>query len=67
VLVEQCADGAEPAIGRGAHQGPEVDGTTALIDTGADLRTGAVIRARVVATDGVDLVAQPQPALDSRR
>jgi ribosomal protein S12 methylthiotransferase len=66
VLIEQCADGAEPAFGRGAHQGPEVDGTTALVNTDQDLPLGAIIRARVVATDGVDLVAEPQSTLDRR-
>jgi ribosomal protein S12 methylthiotransferase len=66
VLIEVGAEGSEPASGRGAHQGPEVDGTTALINTGPDLAIGAIIRSRVVATDGVDLVAEPAPMLDRR-
>jgi MiaB/RimO family radical SAM methylthiotransferase len=54
VLVESVdGDGVE---GRAAHQGPEVDGTTAV--RGARARVGDVLRARVTATDGADLVAE---------
>jgi ribosomal protein S12 methylthiotransferase RimO len=53
VLVESVdGDGVE---GRAAHQGPEVDGTTTV--RGARARVGDVLRARVTATDGADLVA----------
>jgi ribosomal protein S12 methylthiotransferase len=52
VLVE-TADGE----GRAAHQAPEVDGSTTL--TGGDPRPGDVVRATVVRSDGVDLVAVP--------
>ena len=56
VLVESVEDGV--AEGRAEHQGPEVDGTTTLEGlTGAVI--GDLLRARVVATDGVDLVAVP--------
>jgi tRNA A37 methylthiotransferase MiaB len=53
VLVEE--DGAEPS-GRAAHQGPDVDGVTALRG-GAGLRRGQFVPAVVVESDGVDLVA----------
>jgi ribosomal protein S12 methylthiotransferase RimO len=53
VLVESVTDGV--AEGRAAHQGPDVDGTTTL--TGADVAIGDLVRAEVVGTDGVDLVA----------
>lgn len=51
------------AVGRAAHQGPDVDGVTRLVDpapSGAErpLRPGDLVPARVVATDGVDLVAR---------
>jgi ribosomal protein S12 methylthiotransferase RimO len=55
VLVESVGDGV--AEGRAAHQAPEVDGCTTLV--GADVRVGDMVRARVVASEGVDLVAAP--------
>jgi len=46
--------------GRADHQAPEVDGTTLLRGpAAANLQPGNVIRARVVAADGIDLVAEP--------
>ncbi|KQT91132.1 ribosomal protein S12 methylthiotransferase RimO [Marmoricola sp. Leaf446] len=56
VLVESVDD--EEVEGRAAHQGPEVDGSTLLSGDLAGIVVGDVIRARVVATDGVDLVAE---------
>ena len=53
VLVERVDD--EGAEGRAAHQGPEVDGTTHIAVTAA---VGDFIDAVVVATDGVDLIAE---------
>ena len=53
VLVESVDDGV---TGRSAHQGPEVDGTTTLLDSSAAV--GDIVRAEVVATDGVDLIAK---------
>jgi ribosomal protein S12 methylthiotransferase RimO len=53
VLVETTEDGV---TGRAAHQGPEVDGTTTLLDSSAAV--GDLVRAEVVATDGVDLIAK---------
>jgi tRNA A37 methylthiotransferase MiaB len=48
----------EPGIGLAEHQGPDVDGVTVL--TGAHhAPVGSIVTARVVATDGVDLTAQP--------
>ena len=56
MLVENVeADGT--AEGRAAHQGPEVDGTTRIESAGSPLRIGDLVPARVVGTDGVDLVA----------
>ena len=58
VLVESVEDGGRVVEGRAAHQGPEVDGTTTVLD-GAGLRVGDLVVAEVVGTEGVDLVAQP--------
>ena len=54
VLVESMEG---TVAGRAAHQGPEVDGCTTLLDPG-DARPGDLVPARVVGTDGADLVAQ---------
>ena len=64
VLVESLADATDPAEGRAAHQAPEVDGSTRLTAE-LSVRVGDLIRARVVATEGVDLVAVPLKILDS--
>lgn len=56
VLVEEVDDDGEH-VGRAAHQGPEVDGTTRL--ESYDGRVGDLVRATVVAAEGVDLVAVP--------
>ncbi|MGI5244633.1 30S ribosomal protein S12 methylthiotransferase RimO [Dactylosporangium sp. CA-139066] len=49
--------------GRGAHQAPEVDGSTALVPGAAfdpaTLRPGDLVRAKVTDSVGVDLVATP--------
>ena len=58
VLVEEVGDGE--AEGRAHHQAPEVDGSVTL--RGSGLAVGDVVRARVVAADGVDLVAVAEPA-----
>jgi tRNA A37 methylthiotransferase MiaB len=57
VLVESLEGGT--AEGRGAHQGPEVDGTTALESVPDGTRVGDLVRALVTGTDGVDLIARP--------
>jgi ribosomal protein S12 methylthiotransferase len=59
--VEDTAPGDLVWIGRAAHQGPDVDGECLLTgdeDLLADLHRGAMVRARVVASDGVDLVVE---------
>jgi ribosomal protein S12 methylthiotransferase len=53
VLVDEA--GLE-AVGRAAHQGPDVDGVTRLLDGAA--RRGEIVAAFVVESDGVDLVAK---------
>lgn len=56
VLVERV-DGEDGTVeGRGAHQGPEVDGSTYLLDS--DARVGDLVRATVVGSEGVDLYAR---------
>ena len=61
VLVESTEDGV--IEGRAAHQGPEVDGSTVLTALSpGTIRVGDMITARVVGTDGVDLVAQATTA-----
>jgi ribosomal protein S12 methylthiotransferase RimO len=62
VLVEQAADDGDGVVGRASHQGPDVDGTTLLRASGSALEVGSVVRARVIAADGADLVAEPLPA-----
>ena len=54
VLVESLEDGE--VVGRAAHQGPEVDGSTYLVGSSPEI--GDLVRAVVVETDGVDLVAK---------
>ncbi|WP_341925940.1 radical SAM protein [Nocardioides psychrotolerans] len=56
VLVESL-DG-DVAEGRGAHQGPEVDGTTTVTELPPGTQVGDLVAAVVVATDGVDLIAE---------
>jgi ribosomal protein S12 methylthiotransferase len=64
VLVESVPDGDEDdepwVVGRAEHQGPDVDGVT-LLDPVAwpDVAVGDIVRATVVATEGIDLVAEP--------
>ncbi|MFP8959471.1 30S ribosomal protein S12 methylthiotransferase RimO [Streptomyces nanhaiensis] len=62
VLVESV-DGEDGPVGRGAHQAPETDGQTFLTGlTGSSrLSVGQMVEAKVVATEGVDLVAEPPP------
>ena len=65
VLVERVdEDGVE---GRAAHQGPEVDGTTLLVEGPGSLRVGDLVRATVVDTDGVDLLARVAGVADAVR
>jgi ribosomal protein S12 methylthiotransferase len=56
VLVEAVTgDGLE---GRAAHQAPEVDGSTLVIDAPVDAQVGDLVRARVTGSAGVDLTAR---------
>jgi MiaB/RimO family radical SAM methylthiotransferase len=58
VLVEDLdTDRPGHVEGRAAHQGPEVDGST-LVRGCPDARVGDLVRAVVVESDGVDLVAE---------
>ena len=63
VLVESVEDGV--VEGRAAHQAPEVDGSVTLSGTGVELRVGDLVRARVTAADGVDLIAVPSHVLSA--
>jgi ribosomal protein S12 methylthiotransferase len=56
VLVESIE--ADVVEGRAAHQAPEVDGTTVVRTAPGLVRTGDLVRARVVAAEGVDLVGE---------
>jgi tRNA A37 methylthiotransferase MiaB len=64
VLVESV-DG-DTAEGRAAHQGPEVDGSTTLTNLPDDLAVGDLVVAEVVASDGVDLIAEFAAQLATR-
>ncbi|MEU8974245.1 30S ribosomal protein S12 methylthiotransferase RimO [Streptomyces monashensis] len=57
VLVESV-DEEEGVYGRAAHQAPETDGQV-LLTSGEGLRVGRMVEAKVVGTEGVDLVAEP--------
>ncbi|GAA2330976.1 30S ribosomal protein S12 methylthiotransferase RimO [Streptomyces kunmingensis] len=57
VLVESVDD-EDGVVGRGAHQAPETDGQVRLTG-GAGLSVGRMVEAKVVGTEGVDLVAEP--------
>ncbi|GGW67593.1 30S ribosomal protein S12 methylthiotransferase RimO [Streptomyces griseoloalbus] len=57
VLVESV-DEAEGVYGRAAHQAPETDGQV-LLTSGEGLCVGRMVEAKVVGTEGVDLVAEP--------
>ncbi|GAA1874606.1 30S ribosomal protein S12 methylthiotransferase RimO [Lapillicoccus jejuensis] len=69
VLVEQTGDGEDEddeVVGRAAFQGPDVDGVTRLeLDGGPRPAVGDIVRAVVVASEGVDLVARPLGAGDT--
>ncbi|MBY8850994.1 30S ribosomal protein S12 methylthiotransferase RimO, partial [Saccharothrix sp. MB29] len=55
VLVEAEEDDESDCVGRAAHQAPEVDGECVVAD-GQDLKVGDLVRCRVDAAEGVDLV-----------
>jgi tRNA A37 methylthiotransferase MiaB len=69
VLVDTIAGGQ--IEGRAEHQAPEVDGSTTLVAgaTAVDLaalRPGDLVRARVTATEGVDLIAVPVEMISAK-
>ncbi|MFG2532278.1 30S ribosomal protein S12 methylthiotransferase RimO [Streptomyces sp. NPDC048516] len=56
VLVDRTDD-EDGIVGRAAHQAPETDGVT-LLSTDRELAPGRMVEAKVVASEGVDLVAE---------
>ncbi|UYQ64778.1 30S ribosomal protein S12 methylthiotransferase RimO [Streptomyces peucetius] len=56
VLVESVDD-EDGAVGRAAHQAPETDGQV-VFTSGEGLEPGRMVVAKVVGTEGVDLVAE---------
>ncbi|MDO5712319.1 MAG: 30S ribosomal protein S12 methylthiotransferase RimO [Micrococcales bacterium] len=61
VLIEEMTD--EGLLGRSVHQGPEVDGTTLLVNDGESpwaAGVGDIVAATVTGSDGVDLIAEPR-------
>jgi tRNA A37 methylthiotransferase MiaB len=65
VLIEAVEDGE--LVGRGEHQGPEVDGTTRLPAddpaAGGSDPVGRLIDAVITDADGVDLIAACRPVV----
>jgi ribosomal protein S12 methylthiotransferase len=60
VLVETVADAQTDPVGRAEHQAPEVDGECVLTGPDSDsFAVGDLVRCRVVAAEGVDLVVEP--------
>ena len=61
VLVEGIDQDTDELTGRAAHQGPDVDGATILrLHPGVQApAVGEIIAARVVDTEGIDLIAEP--------
>jgi tRNA A37 methylthiotransferase MiaB len=61
VLVEGIDQDTDELTGRAAHQGPDVDGATILrlLPGVRAPAVGEIIAARVVDTDGIDLIAEP--------
>ncbi|MEP7035737.1 MAG: 30S ribosomal protein S12 methylthiotransferase RimO [Actinomycetota bacterium] len=61
VLVEGFDQDTDELTGRAAHQGPDVDGATILrMSEGVNApAVGEIVAARVVGTDGIDLIAEP--------
>ncbi|KGH47900.1 ribosomal protein S12 methylthiotransferase [Modestobacter caceresii] len=67
LLTEDLSVDDEPGTwaGHAAHQDPDADGTTTVSGVPGDALAGQVVRAEVVDTEGVDLVARallPAPA-----
>lgn len=64
VLVDEIDD-TGAVLGRAAHQAPETDGQTQL-RTSARPAVGRMVEAKVIAAEGVDLVAEPLEPLEQR-
>jgi MiaB/RimO family radical SAM methylthiotransferase len=61
ILVEEIDDEEGRVVGRSAFQGPDVDGVTYLeLGAGTPPAIGDLVAAVVVATEGIDLVAEPR-------
>ncbi|ASO19425.1 30S ribosomal protein S12 methylthiotransferase RimO [Actinoalloteichus hoggarensis] len=58
VLVERIETEDEDCAGRAAHQGPEVDGECVFSESDG-LKVGDLVRARVIGSEGVDLIVEP--------
>jgi ribosomal protein S12 methylthiotransferase RimO len=56
VLVEEWDE--QVAVGRAAHQGPDVDGAVRVLEADG-VERGRIVPAFVVGSEGVDLVAKP--------
>ncbi len=56
MLVDRI-DEEDGVVGRAAHQAPETDGVT-LLSSDLELAPGRMVEAKVVASEGVDLVAE---------
>ncbi|WP_328998943.1 radical SAM protein [Kribbella sp. NBC_00709] len=54
----ELAGAGRTGEGRAAHQGPEVDGSTTVTGLPDGVRVGDLVSAKVVASDGVDLIAE---------
>jgi ribosomal protein S12 methylthiotransferase RimO len=60
VLVEEIDEEEGRVIGRALHQGPDVDGVTMIeLASCGGAEVGDLVPAVVVATEGLDLVAEP--------
>lgn len=68
VLVDERDPDSGEMVGRGEHQAPEVDGVTTLLSA-VGVVPGDLVRAKVVGTEGIDLIAEvveilPAPEVD---
>jgi ribosomal protein S12 methylthiotransferase len=59
VLIEAAEDEDFECTGRAEHQAPDVDGEC-VVERGAGLEVGDLVRAVVVGTEGTDLVVSPR-------
>ncbi len=63
VLIESLDEDGRP-IGRALHQGPDVDGSTQIVDFAAAdpaRLVGTIVSAEVIDSDGADLIAKALP------